>query len=89
MEASNQEEFTFLIIDIEGSTRLWDHQPGVMRDTLRHHNTIIQEAIESNCGRVFKTVGNDFCTVFSDPYAISAAELTPQRDLLDESWEKE
>ena len=32
---------TFLFTDIEGSTRLWDAHPNVMRDALARHDTIL------------------------------------------------
>jgi class 3 adenylate cyclase/predicted ATPase len=78
--------FTFLFTDIEGSTHLWEHHPDAMRDGLRRHNAIIRDAIESNNGRVFKTVGDEFCTVFDDPCDAFTAALSSQRTLHAEPW---
>ena len=56
--------YTFLFSDIEGSTRLWEQQPQIMSSLLTDHNRIMQQAIESNRGKVFKTVGDAFCAAF-------------------------
>jgi class 3 adenylate cyclase len=84
MEESSQGVFTFLFTDIEGSTRLWEHHPAAMRDALRRHNTIIRDAIESSNGGVFKTVGDEFCTVFEYPSDALSAALSSQRGLVTE-----
>ena len=55
----------FLFTDIEGSTRLWEEHPDAMRLALERHDTLLTAAIETNNGRVFKTVGDAFCAVFS------------------------
>lgn len=86
MAVREQGIFTFLFTDIEGSTRHWEHHPDAMRDGLRRHNAIIRGAIESNNGRVFKTVGDEFCTVFNDPCDAFVAALSSQRNLKSEAW---
>ena len=55
---------TFLFSDIEGSTRLWEEHPTAMRDALSRHNAILQEAIQTHRGQVFKTLGDAFCAAF-------------------------
>lgn len=55
---------TFLFTDIEGSTRLWEDQPNAMRLVLARHDALLRDAIESNDGTVFKTIGDAFCAVF-------------------------
>ena len=56
---------TFLFTDIEGSTRLWERDAVVMQAALDRHDEILRNSIEGHCGRVFKTVGDAFCAVFT------------------------
>jgi predicted ATPase/class 3 adenylate cyclase len=80
---------TFLYTDIEGSTRLWEHQPAAMHSALQRHDAILRQAIEANAGQVFRTVGDAFCAAFSAaPQAVAAAVET-QRLLHAESWQLE
>lgn len=51
---------TFLFTDIEGSTRMWEHNAETMHTALARHDEILTRAIESNNGYVFKTVGDAF-----------------------------
>ena len=65
---------TFLFTDIEGSTRLSQEFPDLYPDALKRHNTILQEAVDSNNGFVFKTIGDAFCCAFGSPEgAVKAA----------------
>lgn len=73
--------FTFLFTDVEGSTRLWEAHPQAMSVLLAEHNGILQAAIESHHGKVFKTVGDGFCAVFASPSDALAAASAAQRNL--------
>jgi hypothetical protein len=44
---------TFLFIDIEGSTLLFQEHPDAMKDTLARHHAILQRAIEKWIGSPF------------------------------------
>lgn len=77
---------TFLFTDIEGSTKLWEAHPEAMRTTLARHDALLRTSIESNGGRVFKTVGDAFCAVFSLANDALAATVAAQRSLHQESW---
>jgi class 3 adenylate cyclase len=77
---------TFLFTDIEGSTQLWEQHPEAMSASLARHDILLRQAIESNHGYVFKTVGDAFYAVFSTaPDAVEAA-LATQRALCAETW---
>jgi predicted ATPase/class 3 adenylate cyclase/Tfp pilus assembly protein PilF len=79
---------TFLFTDIEGSTRLWEHDALAMQAALARHDAILRWAIEERNGYVFKTVGDAFCAVFTTaPDALEAA-LDIQRRLLSSEWEE-
>ena len=79
---------TFLFTDIEGSTRLWEHDALAMQAALTRHDEIVRSVIEEHGGYVFKTVGDAFCAVFpTAPDALEAA-LEIQRRLLSSEWEQ-
>ena len=80
---------TFLFTDIEGSTRLWEHQPEVMRAALAWHDAILQNAITENQGQVFRTVGDAFCAAFADAARALAAATAAQCALYSEDWQLE
>jgi predicted ATPase/class 3 adenylate cyclase len=78
---------TFLFTDIEGSSKLWEHEPEKMKVALRRHHEILQNSIESNGGDVFQIVGDAFCAAFPTVlYAISSA-VTAQQELHREHWD--
>jgi predicted ATPase/class 3 adenylate cyclase len=80
---------TFFYTDIEGSTRLWEHQPNAMRRALERHDAILRGAIASNGGQIFRTVGDALCAAFpTAPHAV-AASAQAQRQLYAETWELE
>ena len=77
---------TFLFTDIEGSTRLWEDYPQAMRQALARHDEMLRQAVESNDGVVFKTIGDAFCAAFATaPDALNAA-LTSQCAFHSEPW---
>lgn len=53
-----------------------------MQEAVRRHDAVLREAIESNGGVVFKTVGDAFCAAFWRPEDAGAAALEIQRRLL-------
>jgi len=83
---SQTSTLTFLFTDIEGSTRLWDSQPELMRTSLARHDAIMRRAIEDGGGHVFKTVGDAFCAVFVKPSGAIKAALQAQLELSAETW---
>jgi class 3 adenylate cyclase len=78
---------TFLFTDIEGSTRLWESRQEAMEAALLRHNTLLKEAIECFGGQIFKTVGDAFCSVFTDAAAAIRAAVEGQRALDGDPWE--
>jgi class 3 adenylate cyclase len=79
---------TFLFTDIEGSTKLWEHDATAMEAALVRHDEILKGAIEERDGYVFKTVGDAFCCAFpTAPEALDAA-IETQRRLLSEAWKE-
>lgn len=77
---------SFLFTDIEGSTRLWEHEPNAMAAALGRHHAILEAAIVRHRGVVFRTVGDAFCAYFPTAREGVAAALDVQLALLDETW---
>jgi predicted ATPase len=66
---------TFLFTDIEGSTRLWEEQPEVMRELVAQHDQLSRTAIEANHGFIVKATGDGFHAAFARAAdAVRAAE---------------
>jgi class 3 adenylate cyclase len=65
---------TFLLTDIEGSTRLWESDPAAMEVALQQHDRLLAEVIEGHGGVVVisRGEGDSFFAVF--PSAVSAVE---------------
>jgi predicted ATPase/class 3 adenylate cyclase len=82
---------TFLLTDIEGSTRLWETAPVAMTEALERHNRLLTEVIEGHSGVVVTSrgEGDSFFAVF--PSAVSAVEAAGacQLRLGSEPWPEE
>jgi class 3 adenylate cyclase len=65
---------TFLLTDIEGSTRLWESVPDAMELALEQHNRLLTGVIEDHGGVVVTSrgEGDSFFAVF--PSAVAAVE---------------
>ena len=79
---------TFLLTDIEGSTRLWESVPEAMEVALERHNRLVTGAVEDHGGMVITSrgEGDGFFAVF--PSAVSAVEAAGacQLRLAEEAW---
>jgi predicted ATPase/class 3 adenylate cyclase len=77
---------TFLFTDLEGSTRLWEEQPGAMESALARHDEIIRDSIEAHQGHVVKTTGDGFHAVFAVASDAIVAAVEAQVVLERERW---
>ncbi|HME81120.1 MAG TPA: tetratricopeptide repeat protein [Candidatus Eremiobacteraceae bacterium] len=75
-----------LFTDIQGSTTRWERDRAAMAVAVRRHDELINAAITQSRGRVFKTVGDQFCATFSTASDAIAAALHAQRVLAAEDW---
>ena len=79
---------TFLLTDIEGSTRLWETVPGAMEEALGRHDRLLAEVIGGHGGVVVTSrgEGDSFFAVFAS--AVSAVEAAGacQLRLESEPW---
>ncbi|MBS1718330.1 MAG: tetratricopeptide repeat protein [Armatimonadetes bacterium] len=77
---------TFLLTDIEGSTKLWESDSNAMRAVLARHDEIVGEALRSHGGYVFKAMGDAYFASFASPTAAVRAMEAAQRAVLEEPW---
>lgn len=79
---------TFMLTDVEGSTRLWDARSSEMSEALARHDELIRDSVSSSGGIIVKTrgEGDSTFTVFRTAGEAVNCALKLQRSLLDESW---
>jgi class 3 adenylate cyclase len=79
---------TFLLTDIEGSTRLWEREPTVMRAALLRHDAIVTAGVRRQHGHVVKSKGegDSIFAVFRHVRDAVAAALVVQCVLAGEVW---
>jgi predicted ATPase/class 3 adenylate cyclase len=71
---------TFLFTDIEGSTRLWQDEPELMRAALVEHDSVLRDVIAKRHGFVFKHTGDGVAAAFASARdAVDAAVDAQQR----------
>src|SRR5512134_3192163 len=58
---------TYLFSDIEGSTRLWESDPGRAARTVAWHDEVSRSAVERHRGTVVKMTGDGLHAAFDDP----------------------
>ncbi len=80
---------TFLMTDIEGSTRLWEQAATAMRVALEVHDHLLRTAVEGHDGAVVKTTGDGLLARFADPAAAVMAAIESQRGLAAHAWPDE
>jgi predicted ATPase/class 3 adenylate cyclase len=79
---------TFLLTDIEGSTRLWESVPEAMEVALERHNRLITGVIEDHGGVVVTSrgEGDSFFAAFASAVAAVEAAGAGQLALAGEAW---
>jgi class 3 adenylate cyclase len=79
---------TFLLTDIEDSTRLWDVAPRAMSQALARHEQLVAETVATHAGRLLKARGEGDATlsVFAKAGTAAAAAVALQRALSTEPW---
>jgi len=77
---------TFLLTDIEGSSRLWQDHRDQMAGSLKIHDELLRGAIEEAGGSVVKGTGDGMLASFDRPEAAITAAVAAQRALLRAEW---
>jgi predicted ATPase/class 3 adenylate cyclase len=77
---------TFLFTDVEKSTSLWERDSRTARAIVEHYLAIVHQAVETNGGVHFKTIGDGTQSAFSTAADGLAAALAAQQALLEGPW---
>jgi predicted ATPase/class 3 adenylate cyclase len=79
---------TFLMTDIQGSTRMWEEFPSTMPEVVRRHEAIILSAVTDHGGTVLKSKGEGDSTfsTFESPSQAVRAAVDAQARLAAEPW---
>jgi predicted ATPase/class 3 adenylate cyclase len=79
---------TFLFTDVEGSTRLWEQHPQLMRAAMARHDALMTTVFEQHDGVVVRPrgEGDSLFVVFVRASDAVAAALAGQRALAAEDW---
>lgn len=78
---------TFLLTDVEGSTRLWEEHPETMGAAIERHGALIAEAVDGR-GTLIRSKGEGDSTfsVFAKASDAVMVAMQAQRALRDEPW---
>jgi predicted ATPase/class 3 adenylate cyclase/DNA-binding CsgD family transcriptional regulator len=72
---------TFLVTELDDSTRPWEDAPADMAAALQAHDAIVRDAIESHGGYVFATGGDGYSAAFSTAADAATAAVAAQQSL--------
>lgn len=79
-------QFCFLYTDIEGSTSLWDSDPGGMRSFVDLHDSLVQSCVANHSGTVFKSLGDGLAARFETSRDAVVAAAALQSKLSEETF---
>ena len=79
---------TFLFTDVVGSTRAWEAWPKAMSDSMRLHDALIDEAVQTAGGALVRPrgEGDSRFAVFVRPADAARAAVDIQRRMSHEAW---
>lgn len=77
---------TFLLTDLEGSTRLWEQDPEAMKAAMVRHDELLEKAIVDSNGFVFARMGDGMAAAFASAADAVAAAATFKRTLGEQDW---
>jgi len=75
--------YTFLFTDIEGSTRLWESEPEIMRSCVEKHDQMARASIGMHGGEIFRTLGDAFFAAFEGAEGAVNSALHLQQSLME------
>ncbi len=77
---------TFLLTDLEGSTRLWEQNPEAMKAAMARHDELLEKLIATHRGYVFARMGDGMAASFSTARDAVCAAAAFQQALAAEPW---
>src|SRR6516225_10023336 len=70
---------TFLLTDLEGSTRMWEQDPDAMKAAMARHDELLEKTIAASQGFIFARMGDGMAAAFATaPGAVAAAGAIQQ-----------
>eukprot|EP01060_Flectonema_neradi_P036289 TRINITY_DN6937_c0_g1_i1.p1 TRINITY_DN6937_c0_g1~~TRINITY_DN6937_c0_g1_i1.p1 ORF type:complete len:1113 (+),score=209.22 TRINITY_DN6937_c0_g1_i1:35-3373(+) len=86
VDPPNTPNVAIVFTDIEGSTALWNFNPGAMNHALEIHNNVMRQAAIRHLGYEVKTIGDAFMMAFEKPLNAVEFGLTVQQNLRTAEW---
>jgi predicted ATPase/class 3 adenylate cyclase len=77
---------TFLLTDLEGSTRMWEENPEAMRTAMVRHDELLEKTVAANDGFVFSRMGDGMAAAFPTARDAVSAAIAIKDALADENW---
>ena len=77
---------TFLLTDLEGSTRMWEQDPEAMKAAMVRHDEILEKTIAAHRGYVFARMGDGMAAAFATARDAVSAAAAFQQALAAEPW---
>lgn len=77
---------TFLLTDLEGSTRMWEREPDAMKPAMVRHDEIVEKAIAANQGFVFSRMGDGMAAAFATAGDAVTSAVAIKQALVQENW---
>mmetsp|Transcript_22166 Transcript_22166/g.39860 ORF Transcript_22166/g.39860 Transcript_22166/m.39860 type:complete len:1016 (+) Transcript_22166:20-3067(+) len=82
----DNDDFTMVFTDVQGSTSLWEANPRAMEQALRLHDATIRQVLAKHSGYEVTTEGDAFQVAFHDTADAVAFCLDTQTELLHCDW---
>jgi class 3 adenylate cyclase len=77
---------TFLLTDLEGSTRSWEQDPEAMKAAMVRHDELLEKTIAAHDGFVFARMGDGMAAALATASDAVSAAAAIQRALAGEPW---
>src|ERR1700758_3896686 len=77
---------TFVLTDLEGSTRLWERDPEAMKAAMARHDEILEKTIAAHRGFVFARMGDGMAAAFATAGDAVWGAAAIQQALADQPW---
>ncbi len=77
---------TFLLTDLEGSTRMWEQDPDAMKAAMVRHDELLEKAIAAHHGYVFARMGDGMAAAFATAGDAASAAVAIKNALAEEKW---
>ena len=77
---------TFLLTDLEGSTRMWHQDPVAMKAAIVRHDELLEKTVAAYRGHVFARMGDGMAAAFATVRDAVSAAAAFQQALAGEQW---